>query len=148
MNLNKLGFTANQIFHVFGPNLSSVGLVPSSLACKKPATTQTLREGNTPLKLKPTKCHFTRKEIHYLGHVINMDGVSPVPGEVQAVINWPKPQIITKLRSFLGFVRYYRSYIHDFAKIASIVMWTSYAPLRKNQSPYIGVNHNNRPSKN
>lgn len=48
-----------------------------------------------------------------------MDGVSPDPENVQALIHWPKLQTMTELRVFLGLVDYYRRYNHDFAKIAS-----------------------------
>jgi hypothetical protein len=29
------------------------------------------------LKLKPTKCHFIRQAVEYLGHVITPDGLKP-----------------------------------------------------------------------
>jgi hypothetical protein len=31
------------------------------------------------LKLQPNKCSFLRKEILYLGHIINKNGISPDP---------------------------------------------------------------------
>ena len=29
------------------------------------------------VKLNPSKCHFTRREVDYLGHIITHDGVNP-----------------------------------------------------------------------
>ena len=39
----------------------------------------------TGLKLKPTKCHFVRKEVEYLGHIITPQGLKTNPRLVTAV---------------------------------------------------------------
>lgn len=70
------------------------------------------------LKLKPSKCEILQKEVRYLGHVINREGVSTDPGKVQTVKDWPIPSCQTGLRTFLGFVGYYRKFCPDYATIA------------------------------
>ena len=62
----------------------------------------------TGLKLKPSKCDLFRKQINYLGHVVGNQGVSTDPKKIQAVTEWPRPTTVTEVRSFLGFVSYYR----------------------------------------
>ena len=69
------------------------------------------------LKLKPSKCHFFREEIEYLGHVVSGKGISTNPKKVEAGLNGLHPMMYD-VRSFLGFVGYYRRFIKDFSKIA------------------------------
>ena len=69
------------------------------------------------LKLKPTKCFFFRDEIEYLGHVVSGKGISTNPKKIEAVAKWPTPKTVYDVRSFLGFVGYYRRFIKNFSKI-------------------------------
>ena len=69
------------------------------------------------LKLKPTKCFFFRDEIEYLGHVVSGKGISTNPKKIEAVTKWPTPNTAYDVRSFLGFVGYYRRFIKNFSKI-------------------------------
>ena len=70
------------------------------------------------LKLKPSKCHFFKEEIEYLGYIVSEEGISTNPKKVEAVTKWPTPQTVYDVRSFLGFVRYYTRFIKNFSKIA------------------------------
>ena len=68
--------------------------------------------------LKPSKCEFFKQQINYLGHVVGQEGVSTDPDKIKAVTEWPRPTTVTKVRSFLGFVSYYRRFIPNFSKVA------------------------------
>jgi len=75
-----------------------------------------LRSAN--LRLQPDKCEFLRKEVTYLGHVINETGVKPDPKKVEAVLNFPRPKNVKNIKQFLGLAGYYRRFLNNFSKTA------------------------------
>lgn len=77
---------------------------------------QRLKEAN--LKLNPKKCQFFRKEVTYLGHIISAEGVKTDPAKIIAVREWPRPESIRDLRSFLGLCTYYRRFVKSFSAVA------------------------------
>ncbi|KAD5960467.1 hypothetical protein E3N88_11939 [Mikania micrantha] len=70
------------------------------------------------LYAKFSKCEFWLKEVHFLGHFINVDGIHVDPAKIEAIKNWTTPSTPTGIRSFLGLVGYYRRFIANFSKIA------------------------------
>ena len=71
------------------------------------------------LKLGPTKCTFTAKEVSYLGHRVTEEGLLPDPALLAAIRDIPPPKTATEVRSFLGLAGYYRRYVKGFAAIAA-----------------------------
>jgi hypothetical protein len=51
------------------------------------------------LKLKLSKCHFAKKEVEYLGHVVSAEGVRPNANNIAAVRNYPRPKTVAELRT-------------------------------------------------
>ena len=72
-----------------------------------------LRTAN--LKLKPSKCHLFQKQLKFLGHIVNGDGLSPDPAIIKAVQAVPTPRNVKTLQSFLGLSSYYRKFVPSFA---------------------------------
>jgi len=71
------------------------------------------------LKLQPSKCHFGKTSLAFLGHIIGKDGIQPDPNKVSAIQQFPIPTNLTILRGFLGLASYYRRFVKDFAKKAA-----------------------------
>lgn len=77
---------------------------------------QRFREYN--LKLKPKKCCLFRREVEFLGRIINSEGVHISPDKIETIKNWPIPQDKKQVQAFLGFANYHRDHIKGFANIA------------------------------
>ncbi|GJY21321.1 putative nucleotidyltransferase, ribonuclease H [Tanacetum coccineum] len=54
------------------------------------------------LYAKFSKCEFWLREVQFLGHVINNEGIKVDPAKINAIMNWEQPKTPTEIRSFLG----------------------------------------------
>ncbi|GJZ53215.1 putative reverse transcriptase domain-containing protein [Tanacetum coccineum] len=70
------------------------------------------------LYAKFSKCEFWLREVQFLRHVINGNGIHVDPSKIEAVKNWKAPRTPIKVRSFLGLAGYYRRFIENFSKVA------------------------------
>ncbi|GJU55496.1 putative reverse transcriptase domain-containing protein [Tanacetum coccineum] len=53
------------------------------------------------LYAKFSKCEFWLREVQFLGHVINGNGIHVDPSKIEAVKNWEAPRTPSEVRSFL-----------------------------------------------
>ena len=75
-----------------------------------------LREAG--LKMKHSKCDFFKSEIHYLGHLISPEGISPLPNKLDSIKHMPVPNSAKEIKQFLGLTGYYRKFVPRFEDIS------------------------------
>ena len=78
---------------------------------------QILLDNNLSLKLE--KCIFEVEEVEYLGVIIVHGTMRMDPKKIEAVASWPTLQNKKDVQQFLGFVNFYRRFIHNFTCLAT-----------------------------
>ena len=68
------------------------------------------------IKLNLKKCVFFKREVRYLGRLISEEGYRPDPENTKALDRCKEPpKNVGELRTLLGFLGYYRTYVKDFS---------------------------------
>ncbi|UYV72451.1 hypothetical protein LAZ67_9003197 [Cordylochernes scorpioides] len=70
------------------------------------------------LRLNPSKCSFGASKIKILGHQVDQNGIRPDEEKIKAITEFPAPNNLQQVRSFLGLSSYYRRFIRNYADIA------------------------------
>lgn len=95
------------------------------------------------LKLAPKKCHFLRRSVKFLGHIVSAEGIATDPEKVRAITALSEADLMEdgtgipsqqKIRSFLGMVVFYQQFIEGFSSIAKPLFGLTAgpkAPLQK-----------------
>ncbi|GBG75826.1 hypothetical protein CBR_g21071 [Chara braunii] len=78
---------------------------------------QSLRDSQ--YKINKEKSSFGVPSVVYLGHVISGDGLAPEAAKIVAIQDWPQPQTMRDVRSFLGLASYYRKFVRNFSAVAA-----------------------------
>ena len=78
---------------------------------------ETLQSANVQLNFK--KSVFRVTSVKYLGFKLSSKGYEPDDEKVRAILDVPVPTTVTELKSFLGFISFYHSFVKNFATIAS-----------------------------
>lgn len=63
------------------------------------------------IKLNADKCVFMATSVVFMGHLIDEEGIHPTDDKVEAVMKAPVPTDVGTLKSYLGLLNYYGSFI-------------------------------------
>ena len=67
------------------------------------------------LPIKYSKCQFVKTEVKFIGHVINETRYKPEVTKISE-IEFKRPSLVRKLRSFLGLTGFYQKFIPQYSK--------------------------------
>nr|GEV92301.1 putative reverse transcriptase domain-containing protein [Tanacetum cinerariifolium] len=70
------------------------------------------------LYVKFSKCEFWLGQVAFLGYIVSADGITMDPAKVEAITKWPRPKIVTEIRSFLGLADWYKRFMKGFSRLA------------------------------
>jgi len=73
------------------------------------------------LLLQPEKCVFAKDKVTYVGFELSYRGIEASPDKTKAVQNFPTPQSVKDVRSFLSLASFYRRLVSHFVDIAKVV---------------------------
>ena len=67
--------------------------------------------------INPTKCVLGVPSLHFLGHLVDSQGIRPLEEKVAAVQSFVQPGSRRNLRKFLGLINFYHRFIPNCAQI-------------------------------
>lgn len=68
-----------------------------------------LRENNLAINL--AKCEFGKEKLSFLGHVVNKEGITPLPEKVAAIKSFSKPKVAKEWKRFIAMINFYRKFL-------------------------------------
>ncbi|XP_063837227.1 uncharacterized protein K02A2.6-like [Ostrinia nubilalis] len=126
MKMNRLAFGVNAAPGIFQRVMANALSGLEGVAClldDVAVAGRTLTEHNERLvavlkklndlgfHLNPKKCVFATNSIHFLGHMIDAEGLHPSPLKVKEIKEKPVPTNKESLRAFLGLYNFYEKFI-------------------------------------
>src|SRR6266481_723630 len=69
------------------------------------------------------KCKFHITSCKYLGYMLSPEGLMMASNKVQIIQDWPKPQKVKDIQSFLGFANFYCCFIYKYSQTTVPLMW-------------------------
>lgn len=74
---------------------------------------------NASITVNYPKCAFFRKELKYLGYIIDENGLHTDPEKVKAILNIQTPKSSKDVKKFLGTASWYRRFVPNLSTLAA-----------------------------
>ena len=88
----------------------------------------------THIFLKASKCKFGMSQVRYVGKTISREGIVVSKKQIKGVIDFPQPLVNTQLRSFLGFVNYFRDHVPNHSDtVAPLTKMIDYSATKQSK---------------
>lgn len=87
------------------------------------------------LAINLSKCFFFRKQLKYLGYVVDESGLHTDPDKIRAITEFPTPSCRKDVKRFLGTASYYRRFIRRFSQVAAPL--NALTSTRKSAPPFV-----------
>ena len=75
--------------------------------------------GECGIKLKAKKTTLFQTEAKYLGYQVSREGIRMRRDYVEKILEWPPPKSGKELRSLLGFLSYYWSFVPNYSRLTA-----------------------------
>ncbi len=69
--------------------------------------------------VNPKKCAFGKKEVKFLGFIVDGTGVKPDPAKVHAMTNFPDPKNVGELKRACGMLNFYRRFVPNYSALSA-----------------------------
>lgn len=66
-----------------------------------------------------SKCEFWKTSLVYWGHIVGGGELNIDPSKFEFIVNWPKPNNLIEVRSFLGATQYWIKFMANFSLIVA-----------------------------
>ena len=63
------------------------------------------------------KCEWHRDSVEFLGYIMSSKGLTMANDKICTILDWPEPQKVKDIQSFLEFANFYRRFIHNYLEI-------------------------------
>jgi len=83
------------------------------------------------LQINPEKCQFSKPSVQFLGHIISADGIKPIDSRLKTIKEFPKPQTVTAMRSFLGMLNFCRKFIPNLSALTAPLSTLATGPKKQ-----------------
>ncbi|KAF8751485.1 retrotransposable element tf2 155 kda protein type 1-like, partial [Rhizoctonia solani] len=70
------------------------------------------------ISLSPGKTVLFMSEARFAGAMVSKEGIKPDLSKVKSILEWPEPQSVLEVMSFIGLANAYRAKIRNFARVA------------------------------
>src|SRR5882672_8117250 len=68
------------------------------------------------------KCQFHITSCKYLRYMLSPEGLTMAPYKVQIIQDWPEPQKVKDIQSFLDLANFYHHFIYGYSEITVLLM--------------------------